>query len=538
MLPLLSTGCGRKQYARGKLLSVRGSERYTGRGQWTIEKRRCGRRRPMKGLAGVSVAVVFLAVSATVCTATVYEVGPGKAYENIRDVPWEAIDAGDTVNIYYREAPYAEKFNVSAIGTEAKPVTVHGVPNAEGKLPVIDGDKAVTRTQMTYPSDERAVINVGRANNAKHCPFGSESEYIVIENLEVMNGTDGKSYTSDDGTTRTYAGGHGIYVCLAEHVTIRNCVLRDNTEGYFFSSNEKYGWTGAMVVEGCHIYNNGTVGSDLVHGSYCESIGLTCQYNHYGPNLQGCEGSALKDRSAGTVIRYNWIEDGFWNIDLVDGDGSSKLANDPSYGGAFVYGNILVKTDKAAGHRMLHWGGDGENKARYRSKQLEFYNNTFVDRAEGNDTTELFQGSVGCNAPVHAYNNIFFSASGVMHAAYRTGVVKLSHNWLSTGFKGADGGTAEDDGTNLTGKAPGFVDYAKEDYHLAAGSPCIDAGMALPAVDLPGNNLVREYAKHQGSVERRSDGHIDIGAYEYRRGGAGVVVETTGVRVETTGARD
>jgi len=486
----------------------------------------------------VCAALALLTMFAATCWATVYEVGPGKAYENIRDVPWEAIDAGDTVNIYYRDTPYKEKFNVSVIGTQAKPVTIHGVPNAEGKLPVIDGEGAVTRTQMTYPSDERAVVNVGRANNAKHCPFGAESEYIVIENLEVMNGTDGRSYTSDDGKTGTYKGGHGIYVCLAEHVTIRNCVLHDNTEGYFFSSNEKYGWTGAMLVEGCHIYNNGTVGSDRVHGSYCESLGLTYQYNHYGPNLQGCEGSALKDRSAGTVIRYNWIEEGFWNIDLVDAEGSSKLANDPSYGGAFVYGNILVKSGKAAGHRMLHWGGDGENKTRYRSKPLEFYNNTFIDRAESEEGTELFQGSVGCNAPVHAYNNVFYSAAGVMHAAYRTGVVKLSHNWLSESFKGADGGTVEDDGTNLTGKTPGFVDYAKEDYHLAAGSPCIDAGMTLPAVDLPDHDVVREYVAHQSTTERPKDGHVDIGAYEYAGAKTAVAIEATGVRAESTGKRD
>jgi hypothetical protein len=113
-----------------------------------------------------TVAVVAMVLAAGAARGTVYEVGPGKACENIRDVPWEAIDAGDTVNIYYRAEPYKEKFNVSVVATAAKPVTVHGVPDGEGHLPVIDGDKAVTRTELAYPGDERAVINVGRANNA------------------------------------------------------------------------------------------------------------------------------------------------------------------------------------------------------------------------------------------------------------------------------------------------------------------------------------------------------------------------------------
>ena len=42
--------------------------------------------------------------------ATTYEVGPGKPLANVGDVPWESLDAGDTVLIYYRATPYKEKF--------------------------------------------------------------------------------------------------------------------------------------------------------------------------------------------------------------------------------------------------------------------------------------------------------------------------------------------------------------------------------------------------------------------------------------------
>jgi hypothetical protein len=217
------------------------------------------------------------------------------------------------------------------------------------------------------------------------------------------------------------------------------------------------------------------------------------------------------------VIRYNWFEEGFWNVDLVDPEGSAKIAGDADYGVAYVYGNIFVKTDKA-GNRLLHWGGDGKEKTRYRSKSLEFYNNTFVDRGTGGGEVDLFQGSVGCDAPVHAYNNVFYSASRTIVAAYRTGTVILTNNWIKTGWKRADGGEGRDGGSNITGDKPGFVDYEGQDYHLAKGSPCIDAGTV--EAEPVAQQVTMEYVKHQKGVERAKDDRIDIGAYEAARSAA------------------
>ena len=56
---------------------------------------------------------------------------------------------------------------------------------------------------------------------------------------------------------------------------------------------------------------------------------------------------------------------------------------------------------------------------------------------------------------------------------------------------------------------------AGPDYHLASGSPAIDAGTALNPVVLPANDVVREYVKHLASVARAVHGVLDIGAYEF-----------------------
>src|SRR5258705_3381149 len=87
---------------------------------------------------------VLLVLVATAAHATLYEVGPGKPLANIGDVPWESLAAGDTVNIYWRATPYREKWVISRAGTAAQPITVRGIPDGGGNLPVISGANATT----------------------------------------------------------------------------------------------------------------------------------------------------------------------------------------------------------------------------------------------------------------------------------------------------------------------------------------------------------------------------------------------------------
>ena len=112
----------------------------------------------MTKILSISFALIF---SSFYSFSKVYEVGPGKAYLNISDVPLETLTAGDTVRIFYRDTPYKEKFVLGAAGTEAKPVVILGVPNNTGSLPIIDGDGAKTRTQLDFWNEVREIIKVG-----------------------------------------------------------------------------------------------------------------------------------------------------------------------------------------------------------------------------------------------------------------------------------------------------------------------------------------------------------------------------------------
>jgi hypothetical protein len=92
-----------------------------------------------------SFASLAMMVFATEAKATVFNVGPGQTYTTIGAVPWESLNAGDTVNIYYQATPYKEKFVLSRVGTSSAPITVHGVLGPNGERPILDGNGATTR---------------------------------------------------------------------------------------------------------------------------------------------------------------------------------------------------------------------------------------------------------------------------------------------------------------------------------------------------------------------------------------------------------
>ena len=95
-----------------------------------------------------AVLAAALLLYAAPAGALTFEVGLGKQYANVGDVPWESLNAGDTVLIYYRATPYKEKFVLSRVGSPSQPITVRGVLGPSGERPVLDGNGATTRSQL------------------------------------------------------------------------------------------------------------------------------------------------------------------------------------------------------------------------------------------------------------------------------------------------------------------------------------------------------------------------------------------------------
>ena len=377
------------------------------------------------------------------------------------------------MRIHWRPQPYREKWVIGRAGTAAAPIVVRGVLGPGGERPVVSGDGATTPDPLDYTGEQRGVIKIGTSN----VPPDTLPAYIVIENLDVRSAHPSYSFTDDHGAAQTYANNAAaIYVERAQHLVIRNCVLSDSGNGLFIGAFD--GDTQDVLIEGNWIHGNGNAGSVFEHNAYTAAIGIVYQANRFGPLRAGAGGNNLKDRSAGLVVRYNWIEGGNRQLDLVDAEDSDVLVNHPSYRETFVYGNVLIEPDGAGNSQIVHYGGDSGATAIYRKGILHFFHNTVVSLRSGNTT--LLRLSTD-DESADARNNLLYVAAAGNRLAMldADGVLALSHNWTKPGWVGSHGGLSgviDDDGTGVEGTAPGFVDAATQNFHLLETSDAVDAG--------------------------------------------------------------
>jgi parallel beta-helix repeat protein len=482
--------------------------------------------------------------------AQVYEVGPGQAYLQISDVPFQSLKAGDIVRIHWRAEPYKEKILISTSGTEQAPITIQGVPGPQGQLPVLDGDGAVQSANMetdyAATSTRGLVIIALRPGDE----WGYKPGHIVIENLDIKGAHQDNSFLDKaTGRTERYRGNAaGIFVERGENITVRGSIVRDNSNGVFVASSEYATLSYNILIEGNHIYDNGNIGSDQQHNVYAESARIVYQYNVFGPWKKGAGGNLLKDRSSGTIIRYNTFHNGAHAMDLVEAEDSYRvLSQDPEYRETYVYGNTILNDERSGS--IVHYGGD-LLESTYRNGTLHFYNNTIVsinDQSQKWRTT-LFQIMPGNK--VDFRNNIVFTKSATTGAtptqlllSGEDGELYIGKNWISSGYA-LTGDPAYFDGVaygseNLVAipnNNPGFVNLAGGDYHLQSSSRAINQADDLSQSVAPGLSIIPEelrvHNQHTTQLdpslgERRPTGStpLDIGAYEFGKAGDPIVQE-------------
>ena len=490
-----------------------------------------------------------------------YHVGPGQAYSALGQVPWYALQAGDTVYIHYQPTPYYEKFQISGRGNASQWIRVLGVPGPNGELPVISGNNATTSSNNHFnwqSTDGNGIQWDGVVHIAPRSddPTGTPPlpGYIEIANLQVQDGYQSYSFTAENGTRANYdIFASCIYSRSAQHVVIRNTILTNCGLGF-------YNWTGSgtqrfdglqadTVLRGNYIYNNGVVGNYSEHQTYTESDGVTIEYNHYGPPRTGMLGSQLKDRSSGTVIRYNHIEGSpqGWLLDLVEAqNGAPAISSNPTYLQTFVYGNLLTNLLTQDGS-FIHWNADqgiGLGRADLGGR-LYFYHNTFVITRDQNTIFKFpvfSMGDGGQSCPgsvsgvIDVRNNIFANlpktAGGGADEMYFGSCgyenFNFGKNWISPGANLAYSYGSPYSGT-ATGLAnwvspsnnnPGFVSLVGADFHLAPGSSSAGIGSAL-APQITSNTLAldltpaQQYASSQHTIPRAVSGAgSDAGAFQ------------------------
>ena len=448
------------------------------------------------------ICLLFVFAYECPSSAAIYEVGPGKNLLEIEAVPWESLNAGDVVLIHWRAEPYHSKWVICRQGDSHKPIIVRGVANQQGQLPVIDGRNALTRKELNFWSETRAVIKIGGANK----PADLMPQYIVVENLDLRSARPPFAFTGRNGKTAYDSNASALFIEKGEHITVRNCVIHDSGNGLFSSYLAK-----DILIEKCFIYDNGIEGSMYEHNSYTAAQGITFQFNRYGPLRAGCLGNNLKDRSAGLVVRHNWIEGGNRQLDLVDATDSPILRDDPRYRSTWAYGNILIEREGDGNSQIVHYGGDSDKKDWYRKGTLYFYNNTVVSSRRS--PTMIFRLS-SSDEQVDCRNNLFYITEPGSNLALLDGAgsIHLQHCWFKTGWLLARGellGEITGKENCSTGNEPAFVNGQQQDFRLTASSPLLDAGIHWPQGAQPFTNY---YHPHRQSMERNSTTPITIGA--------------------------
>ncbi|AUX49152.1 hypothetical protein SOCE26_106970 [Sorangium cellulosum] len=455
-----------------------------------------------------------------------YQVGPEKEFETIGDVPFESLAAGDTVRIFWRPEAYHEKLMIGGQGTAEQPIRVCGVPGPRGELPVIDGEDATTRPELDFPFDGHQVRGLVAVGHKHDDDYELDPTHIVIEGFEIRNASPPYRFTDKSGNVVPYAdNAAGIYVERGHHVTIRGCEVHENANGLFIGTAGGDILTRDVLIESNYIHDNGSLDSYNQHNVYNEASNVIYQFNRFG-RTRGDNGNNIKERSAGVVIRYNWIEDGAHLIDLVDAQEAPDLIDLPSFHETFIYGNVLLRTGYQPS--MIHYGGDSGQTEYYRKGTLHFFANTVFVRNEAYEDynrSAVFEASTN-DEQIRAVNNVFASTleptdiRAVTFMGDRddvaAGLLFLAGNWVTKGWSAFDPvpgpkviGKVDGLDSSIVGTELPFSSVDSHDYRPLNGAALIGAGAALdglPTIDF-------QYVVHQKATPRNDGSTITIGAF-------------------------
>jgi len=478
-----------------------------------------------------------------IVSGEVYNIGQGQEYETIASFAgWTELLPGDHVRIH--PGTYKELIVLMQSGTEENPIVIEGVPDTEGNLPVLDGDGAIVPAQFD-PHLSHYDIGGGSIaqgygmifihGSLRDDPYGWGPEHIVIKNLELRSAIgEFYSFTNSEGNVQFYPGASsGIYIKTGNNILVENCVIHDNGNGLDIQGVDSM--VHNVTVRGCHIYGNGRTDGrfDREHNVYTEASGVVFEYNLIGPIRQGSGGSALKDRSADTVIRYNVIYSGARTLDLVEpenqagsidcdgtGDRTGSMHAEPGFNETWVYGNVFINTAQDGNTfsaNMFHYGADN-CPAASRSGTLYFYNNLiYTDISQGERWYIRLFDPTSNRESIEFYNNAFVNVGTTnVYMGNSAGVF----NWRGGNFIGGDYYDLRDGSSGVWNEEVGIIEGGVSgvinnpilnNFLIPNESALIGAGVPLP-LEITSRHDVDRYYEDRGYVLRSS--FSDIGAFE------------------------
>lgn len=288
-----------------------------------------------------------------------------------------------------------------------------------------------------------------------------------------------RHWTFEDMTVRSMRGeqtnARGFFLVGCEDVVLQRVEITDCWNGIMSASGAK-----RVTVQLCNIHHCGGLAGPA-HNIYMNSgENFVIQHNWLHDAQYGM---CYKDRTHNLVFRYNLVE----NADIegyevsLAGDGSADQ------GETLLLGNVFIKSRGSSQQTHFVRFENG------RTGTLTMIHNTLIAQANN-----VVISSIASRTTLT--NNIIVGGRGL----WSSGTLEGTHNWLDQRLEGTGGLVA-----SLRGSDPGFVNPNGGDYRLAAGSPCIDAGVrTTPAPQWQWHSLGDPLAREvTGSAP-------DLGAYE------------------------
>jgi len=473
------------------------------------------------------------------------------ANDGSRARPWrtiqraaDALRPGETV--YVHDGVYAEQVTINVSGNLAVgPVTFAAYPGAR---PILDG------TGIPIPEENAALIRI------------EERAHVVIDGFELRN-------WKADAPTDFPTGILVLGSCV--EITIRDCVVHDlgnnlpalDGDGPFANGIAVYGTrmeaSRGIRIEGCELYDLETGGSEaLVINGNVDGFAILDNNIHHVNNIAidciGFEGTAPSpavDFARNGIVAGNLIEetsgrgnayydDPYGALGIyVDGGRDLRIERNTVRRTDFgieissehtgrraerivVAGNLIAESRTAGlsvGGWIETWGGAAGvvivNNTFVRNNSLRdargevaflrhlddvrFVNNVVLS----NDDGAFLLNEARTGDEIRSESNLFFGTDETADGLWIWNGVEIER---FSDYRHASG----NDATSIV-EDPRFVDPDRDDFHLRAESPCIDAGDDDAAL---GADVRTDLDGDPRPIDGDRDGlaAVDLGADEFQ----------------------
>ncbi len=402
-----------------------------------------------------------------------------------------------------------------------------------------DHPGGVAYTATVHIIDARYYVDAGNSSPVYPYTSWQTAATNIQDAVDAATGKDGAAGATVIVTNGVYDTGNRVtpgYACLNRVIVTNDIILRsvngpevtvidgsNSVRCVYMSDGQLIGFTirnGRTASSGSWDYDRSGGGINM-HESNCTISNCILRGNYaYGDGGGSYDGTLYNC----TIVSNTAHSDGGGSCDTVLNDCtlSGNTADDDgggSYGGTLS--NCVIRGNAAS--------GDGGGISFSKLYNCAVRNNTAGGSGGGSDDGKLYNCEVSGNS-ASSYGGGCYESTLVNctvcgnKADYGGGTCDSdSENsiiYYNTATTEGDNGYSDqydDDRSycctlpmpyygrgNIT-NSPLFVDYAATNFHLAAGSPCIDAGdndEVVGEVDLDGDKRIR------GSI-------VDMGAYEY-----------------------